>query len=65
MITICARCRVPYDRPSVLVVGQGSESWCTECRAGRSADVRRPVLRPLPSLQGRDAVPATVLPVAS
>ncbi|MCA0328773.1 MAG: hypothetical protein LCI03_02585 [Actinobacteria bacterium] len=65
MITICTRCRVPYARPSVLVVGQGSEAWCTECRAGRSADVRRPSLRPLPTLRGRDAEPATVLPVAS
>jgi hypothetical protein len=65
VITICARCRVPYARPSVLVAGQSREAWCTECRSGRSADVRRPVLRVLPTLRGRDAAPATVLPAAS
>ena len=67
MLTICARCRTPYDRRvGALAAFPVSDSVrCDGCRAGSSADTRVPVLVPFPMLSDADAMPATVLPVAS
>jgi len=67
MLTICARCRTPYDRRHVdgTALAAGDAVVCGTCRSGSSADTRVPVLVAFPPIAGADALPTTVLPVAS
>jgi hypothetical protein len=67
MLTICPRCRTPYDRRdgALAALPAGDAVRCAGCRTGSSADTRVPVLVPFPVLSEADAMPATVLPVAS
>lgn len=67
MLTLCARCRTPYDRRLVDggALASGDAVVCATCRSGSSADTRVPALIVLPALTPAEAMPATVLPVAS
>jgi len=67
MLTLCARCRTPYDRRLVDggALPTGDAVVCATCRSGSSADTRVPVLVALPALAPTEGMPATVLPVAS
>jgi hypothetical protein len=67
MLTLCPRCRTPYDRRAVAghALPQGDAVLCAACADGRLADTRAPRRLELVTGIVGGAPERLVLPVAS